>query len=419
MDSNLVLIIVSLICSAYFSAMELAYISANRLRIEVVKKNNTLQAKILSLFYRKESNMIALLLLGNNVALVAYGIAAGAKLNPVLEQLGFQDQGVLLILQTILSTLLVLITAEFLPKALVQLNPNRALDLGLYPLLLLYILLYIPTQFIVLISTGFLKLIGVEKEQQQRVFSKVDLENYVDELSANLSDEEELVSDMLLLRNALDFSKVKARDCMIPRPEIIAVDIQDPIEDAKALMISKGLSKLIIYRDDIDNIIGYIHSFDLFKKPDSIKQILKPISFVPTVISGKELLEKFTNQVGNFAVVTDEYGGTAGIITLEDVIEEIFGEIQDEHDKEALTEEQISANEYLFSARIDIDYLNENYGFHLQESESYDTLAGLILSHLGRLPSVGDEVQVGLFKLVVEKMSERKIETVRFYHVDN
>jgi CBS domain containing-hemolysin-like protein len=419
MDSNLVLIIVSLICSAYFSAMELAYISANRLRIEVVKKNNTLQAKILSLFYRKESNMIALLLLGNNVALVAYGIAAGAKLNPFLEQLGIHDQGILLILQTILSTLLVLITAEFLPKALVQLNPNRALDLGLYPLLLLYILLFIPTQFIVLMSTGFLKLIGVEKEQQQRVFSKVDLENYVDELSANLSDEEELVSDMLLLRNALDFSKVKARDCMIPRPEIIAVDIQDPIEDAKALMISKGLSKLIIYRDDIDNIIGYIHSFDLFKKPDSIKQILKPISFVPTVISGKELLEKFTNQVGNFAVVTDEYGGTAGIITLEDVIEEIFGEIQDEHDKEALTEEQISPNEYLFSARIDIDYLNENYGFHLQESESYDTLAGLILSHLGRLPSVGDEVQVGAFKLVVEKMSERKIETVRFYHVDN
>jgi CBS domain containing-hemolysin-like protein len=270
-----------------------------------------------------------------------------------------------------------------------------------------------------LISTGFLKLIGAEKEQQQRVFSKIDLENYVDELSANIGDEEELGNDMLLLRNALDFSNVKARDCMIPRPEIIAVDIQDPIEEARALMIAKGLSKLIIYRNDIDNIIGYIHSFDLFKKPDSIKQILKPISFVPTVMSGKELLEKFTNQVGNFAVVTDEYGGTAGIITLEDVIEEIFGEIQDEHDKEALTEQQVSASEFLFSARIDIDYLNENYGFNLPESESYDTLAGLILSQLERLPSEGDEVQVEHFKLVVEKMSERKIETIRFYHVDN
>jgi CBS domain containing-hemolysin-like protein len=418
MELNFVLIICSLICSAFFSAMELAYISANRLRIEVVKKNNTFQAKILHLFYRKESNMIALLLLGNNVALVVYGIAAGAQLSPVLVQMGVQDQGLLLVLQTILSTLLVLITAEFLPKALVQLNPNKALDLGLYPLLILYVLLFLPTQMIVLISTGFLKLMGVEKEEQ-RVFSKVDLENYVDELSANLTDEEELGNDMLLLRNALDFSKVKARDCMIPRPEIIAVDIQDPIADAKALMTTKGLSKLIIYRDDIDNIIGYIHSFDLFKRPASIKQILKPISFVPTVMSGKELLEKFTNQVGNFAVVTDEYGGTAGIITLEDVIEEIFGEIQDEHDKEALTEQQISENEYLFSARIDIDYLNETYGFNLTESDSYDTLAGLILAQLERLPAEGDEVQVNQYKLIVEKMSDRRIETIRFYHVDN
>ena len=418
MELNFVLIICSLICSAFFSAMELAYISANRLRIEVVKKNNTFQAKILNLFYRKESNMIALLLLGNNVALVVYGIAAGAQLSPVLAQMGVQDQGLLLVLQTILSTLLVLITAEFLPKALVQLNPNKALDLGLYPLLILYVLLFLPTQMIVLMSTGFLKLMGVEKEEQ-RVFSKVDLENYVDELSANLTDEEELGNDMLLLRNALDFSKVKARDCMIPRPEIIAVDIQDPITEAKALMTTKGLSKLIIYRDDIDNIIGYIHSFDLFKRPASIKQILKPISFVPTVMSGKELLEKFTNQVGNFAVVTDEYGGTAGIITLEDVIEEIFGEIQDEHDKEALTEQQISENEYLFSARIDIDYLNETYGFDLTESDSYDTLAGLILAQLERLPAEGDEVQVNQYKLIVEKMSDRRIETIRFYHVDN
>ena len=362
--------------------------------------------------------MIALLLLGNNIALVVYGIAAGATLSPILAQMGFEDQNILLIAQTIISTLLVLVTAEFLPKALVQLNPNKALDLGLYPLFILYILLFIPSQLVLLMSAGFLKIFGVEKEQQ-RVFSKVDLENYVDELSANLTDQEELGNDMLLLRNALDFSKVKARDCMIPRPEIIAVDIQDPIEDAKSLMTAKGLSKLIIYRDDIDNIIGYIHSFDLFKRPASIKQILKPISFVPTVMSGKELLEKFTNQVGNFAVVTDEYGGTAGIITLEDVIEEIFGEIQDEHDKEALTEQQISPNEYLFSARIDIDYLNEAYDFKLKESDSYDTLAGLILEQLERLPAEGDEVQVDNHTLIVEKMSERKIETVRFFYVEN
>jgi putative hemolysin len=416
MDLNFTLIICSLICSAYFSAMELAYISANRLRIEVLKKGKTFQSSILTLFYRKESNMIALLLLGNNIALVLYGIAAAAQLGPALHSIGIQDQNLQLVLQTLLSTLLVLITAEFLPKTLVQLNPNKALDYGLYPLLIFYAVLFLPTLLIVWVSSGFLFLFGVAKEQQQRVFSKIDLENYVDELSANLNNEEEHGNDMLLLRNALDFSHVKARDCMIPRPEIIAVDIQDSIDEAKTLLTSKGLSKLIVYRDDIDNIIGYIHSFDLFKKPQSIKQILKPITFVPTVMSGKELLEKFTNQVGNFAVVTDEYGGTAGIITLEDVIEEIFGEIQDEHDKEVLTEQQISPKEYLFAARIDIDYLNEQYGFQLQESESYDTLAGLILSHLERLPAEGDEVNIGDYRLVVEKMSERKIETIRFFH---
>lgn len=418
MENQILLIICALICSAFFSAMELAYISSNRLRIEVITQKNTFQAKILSIFYRKESNMIALLLLGNNIALVVYGIAAAALLDPWLVQLGLKDHGIILVTQTILSTLLVLITAEFLPKALVQLNPNKSLNYGLLPLFIFYILLYIPTLFILLISNGFLKLFGAQKEQE-RVFSKIDLENYVDELSAKLTHEEELVNDMLLLRNALDFSNVKARDCMIPRPEIIAVDITDSIEEAKKLMTSKGLSKLIIYRDDIDNIIGYIHSFDLFQKPLSIKQILKPISFVPTVMSGKELLAKFTNQVGNFAVVTDEYGGTAGIITLEDVIEEIFGEIQDEHDKEALTEESVSENEYLFSARIDIDYLNEQYGFQLPESDSYDTLAGFILAKLERLPVVGDSIHHEPYQLVVEKMSQRKIETIRLYVTTN
>ena len=381
MDSAYILIISSLLCSAFFSAMELAYISANRLRIEVLRNNQNFQGKILALFYRKESNMIAFLLLGNNVALVLYGIAAGELLNPALVQLGLQDQGLIMVVQTVLSTLVVLITAEFLPKAIVQLNPNKALDLGLVPLLLLYVILYLPTQFIMLISSGFLKLLGSEKDHNKRVFSKVDLENYVDELSANLSDEQEFGNDMLLLRNALDFSHVKARDCMIPRPEIIALDINDSIDEAKTLMISKGLSKLIIYRDDIDNIIGYIHSFDLFKQPDSIKQILKPISFVPTVVTGKELME-----------------------------------IEDEHDKEALTEVQVSENEYLFSARIDIDYLNEAYGFGLEESEAYDTLAGLILEQLERLPAEGDRVQIGACELVIEKVSERKIETVRLFH---
>jgi CBS domain containing-hemolysin-like protein len=258
-------------------------------------------------------------------------------------------------------------------------------------------------------------LFGSSQEQSARVFSKVDLEHYVDELSARIKDEEEFSNEMLILRNALDFTNIKARDCMIPRTEIIGVEIEDDIEEVKELLISKGLSKLIVYRDDIDNIIGYVHSFDLFSQPKSIKQILKPISFVPTVISGKDLLEKFTKQAGSFAVVTDEYGGTAGIITLEDVIEEIFGEIEDEHDKEIWLEEKINNNEFLFSARIDIDYLNETFKLSLEESDEYDTLAGLIIHHIESIPTQGDSVQLEKYRLLVEEVSDRKIETVRLF----
>jgi CBS domain containing-hemolysin-like protein len=415
MSVDLIIILISILASAFFSAMELAFLSSNRLRIEVMKKNRSLKSRIIGLFFHRESTMIASLLMGNNIALVMYGIASARVLNHFFVGLGISDEVLLLVLQTVASTIIVLVTAEFLPKALVQLNPNRFLDVTLAPMLVLYILLYLPTQFVLFFSYIILKLFGSSQEQSARVFSKVDLEHYVDELSARIKDEEEFSNEMLILRNALDFTNIKARDCMIPRTEIISVEIEDDIEEVKELLITKGLSKLIVYRDDIDNIIGYVHSFDLFSKPKSIKQILKPISFVPTVISGKELLEKFTKQAGSFAVVTDEYGGTAGIITLEDVIEEIFGEIEDEHDKEIWLEEKISDTEFLFSARIDIDYLNETFKLSLEESEEYDTLAGLIIHHVESIPTQGDSVLLEKYRLVVEEVSDRKIETVRLF----
>jgi CBS domain containing-hemolysin-like protein len=415
MSVDLIIILISILASAFFSAMELAFLSSNRLRIEVMKKNRSLKSRIIGLFFHRESTMIASLLMGNNIALVMYGIASARVLNHFFVGLGISDEVLLLVLQTVASTIIVLVTAEFLPKALVQLNPNRFLDVTLAPMLVLYILLYLPTQFVLFFSYIILKLFGSSQEQSARVFSKVDLEHYVDELSARIKDEEEFSNEMLILRNALDFTNIKARDCMIPRTEIISVEIEDEIEEVKELLITKGLSKLIVYRDDIDNIIGYVHSFDLFSKPKSIKQILKPISFVPTVISGKELLEKFTKQAGSFAVVTDEYGGTAGIITLEDVIEEIFGEIEDEHDKEIWLEEKISDTEFLFSARIDIDYLNETFKLSLEESEEYDTLAGLIIHHVESIPTQGDSVLLEKYRLVVEEVSDRKIETVRLF----
>jgi putative hemolysin len=415
MSVDFIIILISILASAFFSAMELAFLSSNRLRIEVMKKNRSIKSRIIGLFFHKESTMIASLLMGNNIALVMYGIAAARVLNTFFMGLGISDEVLLLVLQTITSTLIVLVTAEFLPKALVQINPNRFLDITLAPMLVLYIVLYLPTQLVLFFSYIILKLFGSTQDQSARVFSKVDLEHYVDELSSRIKAEEEFSNEMLILRNALDFSHVKARDCMIPRTEIIGVEIEESIEEAKQLLIDKGLSKLIVFRDDIDNIIGYVHSFDLFSQPKSIKQILKPISFVPTVISGKELLEKFTKQAGNFAVVTDEYGGTAGIITLEDVIEEIFGEIEDEHDKENWLEERISDSEFLFSARIDIDYLNEEFKLDLEESEEYDTLAGLIIHHIESIPTQGDSVQLEKYRLVVEEVSDRKIETVRLF----
>jgi CBS domain containing-hemolysin-like protein len=413
MNPEYVMVLLSLVASAFFSGMEIAYLASNRLKIEVQKKQGTIQSKIISVFYRNESTMIALLLLGNNVALVVYGIAAAEILNPWLKTLGVSHDASLLVLQTLISTLLVLFTAEFLPKAIGQINPNRFLNLGSAPMLILYVLLYIPTQFILFISSFILKLFGTKHENSDKVFSRVDLEHYVEDLASRIKSEQELSKDMHILRNALEFSNIKARDCMIPRTEIIAVEIDDTIDEMRNLFVSKGLSKIIIYRDSIDNIIGYVHSFDLFKNPGAIKQILKSIPFVPEVITGKELLEKFTTERSNLAIVTDEYGGTAGLVTLEDVIEEIFGEIEDEHDKDDWLEEKISDGEYLFSARAEIDYLNETYGLNLEESEEYETLAGMIIHHLETIPEKDRVIQLKGYSFIVEEVSERKIEKIR------
>jgi len=413
MSLEYILVFASLLFSAFFSGMELAYLASNRLKIEVQIKQKTFQGKILSILYKKDSTMIAMLLLGNNIALVVYGISAANILNPIITDWGITNDASVLVLQTLFSTILVLITAEFLPKAIVQINPNNFLNIGSIVLLVIFWILFLPTQIILVLSNLILKLFGVENQNSDKVFSKVDLEHYVDDLSSRIKAEENFSNEMLILRNALDFSKIKARDCMIPRTEIVAVDIEESLEIVQKLFIAKGLSKIIVYRDSIDNIIGYVHSYDLFTRPNSIKQVLKPISFVPTVISGKELLEKFTKQAGSLAVVTDEYGGTAGIITLEDVIEEIFGEIEDEHDNEDWMEEKISDKEFLFSARVDIDYLIETYNLKLEESNEYETLAGLIIFHLEKIPEQNSTLRLGNYKFIIEEVSDRKIEKVR------
>ena len=409
------LILISLLFSAFFSGMELAFLSSNRLKIEVDKSKGTILSKLHSVFYKNEAKIIAFILLGNNISLVVYGISAAVILEPIIESWGVSSDSLILLLQTLFSTILVLVAAEFIPKSIVQFNPNRSLKIGTFPLFILYIILFIPTHIILFFSWIILKLFGYDQKTNQKVFSKVDLEHFVDDISERIESEEISTDDMTLLRNALDFSKVKARDCMIPRTEIISVDINEDLDAVKNLFIAKGLSKIIIYRDSIDNIIGYVHSSDMFKSPKSIKQILLPIHFVPSVITGKELLEKFTEQAGNIAIVSDEYGGTAGMVTLEDVIEEIFGEIEDEHDRDDLLEEKLSDTHFRFSARVEIDYINEQYQLNIPDSEDYETLGGLILFKLANIPEKNSKLKMKGLTFIVEEVTDRRIEIVSVY----
>jgi len=413
MEVPLIGICITLVFSAFFSGMEIAYISSNRLKIELDKSKGTFNGRILSLFYKHESHFIAMLLLGNNIALVFFGLYAAQVLEPIIESWGIVNSGLILLIQTILSTGLVLITAEFLPKTFVQMNPNGYLKYASFPMVLIYFVLYSPTYLVLVMSNTILKLLKVDSSNTEKVFSKVDLEHYVQDINDRIRDEQDFGNEVQILQNALDFDTVKARDCMVPRTEIISVDVEDDIDKLMSKFIDTGKSKIVVYRENIDNIIGYVHSFEMFKSPQSIKQILLPITFVPEAIPGKELLETFTTKSSTIAVVVDEYGGTAGVVTIEDVIEEIFGEIEDEHDTEDWLEEIISEDEFRFSARIDIDYLIEEYDLKITPGEEYETLGGLILHHLESIPEAGTKIDIDDLTFDIEKVSDNRIEVVR------
>ena len=407
------IIVVSLLFCAFFSGVEIAFLSSSRLKVELERSKGTVTGRLLGVFYKRESFFIALLLLANTIALVLFGVNTAVLLDPVIEGYGITQPYAVLLIQALIASLLVLVLAEFLPKVFVQINPTGFLRFSAPAMFAIYVLLYIPTQFVMAFSSLILRLFKTEKSVSGKVFSKVDLEHYVQDLSSRIQDEEELGNEMEILQNALDFSEIKARDCMIPRTDIVALDVEEEISVLKQTFIDKGLSKILIYRDSVDHIIGYVHSHEMFKMPTSIKQILLPINFVPSAMAGNELLELFSKQTGNLAVVVDEYGGTAGLVTLEDVIEEIFGEIEDEHDKEAGLEEQISENEYRFSARLDIDHLNEEYHLELPESDEYDTLGGLIIHELESIPEAGTVLELNDLTIIIDEVSDRRIEVVR------
>jgi CBS domain containing-hemolysin-like protein len=360
----------------------------------------------------QKARFIAAMLVGNNVALVVYGIYMAKVLEPPMAQIWDYDVFILLS-QTILSTILVLITAEFLPKSLFRINPNWLLNVLAIPLIFIYAILIIPAILITWMSEVILKTIfKVESGSHEVVFNQLDLYNFLVEKTSSMDENVEVDSEIQIFQNALQFSKVKARECMIPRNEIMAISIDSSIEALKEMLIATGHSKIMVYRDNIDHIIGYVHSSELFKRPENLKSILRPIAMIPETKTANDILEQLISEHRNIAVVLDEYGGTSGMLTIEDVVEELFGDIEDEHDKGDLIETQLAEDHYRFAARHELDYLNERYRLNLPESDEYDTLAGLILHHNADLPDVKDRISIPPFRFLITKVSGHRIEEV-------
>ena len=410
------IIILCLILSAFFSGMEIAFISSNKIYLGIEKKQDNFASQILTKLTENPSKFIAAMLIGNNVALVIYGFFMGDLVLGCIAKLGFQFSDITsLLVQTIISTFIVLITAEFLPKVFFQIYANSLIKILAVPAYLFYRLFYYISTFFIWISDFVLrKFLKTEGDQVQLYFSKVELGNYITEQMNSVEDDEEVDSEIQIFQNALEFSGVKARDIMTPRTEIVDVDLFDSIGDLKELFIETGYSKIVVSQNSLDDIVGYVHSFDLFKKPKTIKSVLMTVEFVPETILIKDALNLLIKKRKNVAVVLDEYGGTSGIITIEDIVEELFGEIEDEHDlDEELIEQELGDGKYLFSTRLDVEYLNETYKLAIPEEDSYGTLGGFIVNHTKEIPQKGEEIVIDSYHFVIEEATNKKIELVK------
>ncbi len=415
-DSSLLTIILSLLFSAFFSGMEIAFVASNKLHIELMKKRGELNARILSYFLETPSRFIATMLVGNNIALVVYGIEMAKILEPYIEYYLTSNDILVLMVQTFVSTLLVLVTAEFIPKVLFSINANRFVRLFAIPAALSYFGLYLFVSLVVLFSNFLLKrIMRVKQLDQKRAFGRVDLQQYIEEHATTVKDKNQLEPEIQIFQNALDFSKVKARECMVPRNEIVAMEMGEDINKLTNKFVETGFSKILIFRENIDQIIGYTHSYELFKQPKDIKSILLPIALVPETMTANEILNLFIKERKSIALVIDEFGGTSGLLTIEDIIEEIFGDIQDEHDLVDHKEEQISESEYVFSGRHEIDYLNEKYNLNLPESDDYETLSGFIVNHHENIPKLNEQIQVGRFVFEILAVDQTRVETVKLF----
>ena len=421
MSPDLLIIVVSLLFSAFFSGMEIAYVSADRVQVSIFKAEDSWSARAMSKLLSRPDKYIATTLVGNNIVLVIYGYYMGAAIIRWLfpqyagsDELPFD----VLLVQTLISTGVILLTGEFVPKVVFRIysvGMLRALAIPMYLIYRLLDLLYI-TDFILWISRFMIRKVFRQQQTQALNFSfgRVDLGYYIEQQMENLDTERrsQMDKEISIFRNALDFRDVKARECMVPRTEMRALEIGTPIEEFKQLFISSGLSKIVVYRDSVDNVVGYVHSFDFFRPVESIQDILLPVLFVPESMPVNEILKDLTQKRMSIAVVLDEYGGTSGMITVEDIIEELLGDIEDEHDKDLLLEKDLGGGQYLFSARQEVDYLNQRYDLGLPESEEYETLGGLILAHTEKIPQKDEQVEIGDFVFTIREVSSAKIETV-------
>jgi CBS domain containing-hemolysin-like protein len=414
MSAPLIIVLLSLLFSAFFSGMEVALLSSNKLRIELDRKQNRPYTRIVGFFLHRTGEYISTMLMGNNIMLVIYGLAMAKCCDPLISEYIVRSSGGILLIETLFATLVVLITAEFLPKIIGRLNPNGLLKALCLPAFLCYILLYPAVKFVTALSTGILRLCGIRStaRQDSAFFNKADLMHLSGEVGSPGDDVNEYEHDMEIFQNALDFSEVLVRECMVPRTDLVAIEENDAFDALYQMFVRSRHSRIPVYRKTVDHITGYIHSKDLFLKKN-IAELLRPVDFVPETMPAQALLASLIKQGKALAVVTDEYGGTAGLVTIEDIIEEIFGEIRDEHDDEDRTEIKLSETEFEFSGRLEIKHLNKTYGLDIPESGEYETLAGYITYCSESIPQQDDILQFGRFRFHILKTSATKIDLVR------
>ena len=416
-------ILITISFSAFFSGMEIAFVSSNKLRLELDKKQNVIFSNLISLYTKHPGQFIATMLVGNTLSLVMYGIAIARLLKPFLE-VYLQSNPLVLLAQTIISALIILITAEYLPKMLFSLNPNKVLKFFSVPIALFYFLFFPVTRFAMWISKVVLRLflnVPIKNVDERTVFSRIDLDQFVNEPEKQNTSQssQEIDNEVKLFRNALDFSKVKLREIMVPRTEMVTLDIESSVEELHQKFIETGYSRILFYSGNIDNIVGYIHHSVLFTNPDSIKSNLRKVLIVPETMPASKLLSQFIQQRLSMAIVVDEFGGTSGMVTSEDILEEIFGEIEDEHDTTDLISKQLNPSEFVFSGRLELDELNENFNLEFPENENFETLAGFILFNHESIPKINTRITIGQYQFKILKASNTKIELVHLKILDD